>query len=254
MRAAAGPRAPAPGAGQRRCRRRGDPPRGRRDDPAAQRAGAAARLRRDHARRRRARGRPQRLPRARGDRPAARQRRCWRRWAAQARGAVALGRGRRPSGAWSRCAAHARRGRSSRRRTRPRGPACCWGSPAGRWATRTRPRSSWRRLAASSLNWEPRPTSPGSTSLTAEAATADAHGLTARELEVLRSGRRREGNREIAAALVISEHTVARHLQNIFAKLGVSSRTRGGRVRVRARSRLTSRSVGIDHAAHPRGW
>jgi DNA-binding NarL/FixJ family response regulator len=31
-------------------------------------------------------------------------------------------------------------------------------------------------------------------------------------------------NRKIATALVLSEHTVRRHVQNIFAKLGVSSR------------------------------
>jgi DNA-binding NarL/FixJ family response regulator len=50
------------------------------------------------------------------------------------------------------------------------------------------------------------------------------HGLTSREIEVLRLVARGRSNREIASALVISERTVARHVQNIFAKLRVSSR------------------------------
>ena len=54
---------------------------------------------------------------------------------------------------------------------------------------------------------------------------ADSRGLTARELEVLRLVAAGRTNRDIASALVISEHTVARHVQNIFAKLRVSSRT-----------------------------
>ena len=54
------------------------------------------------------------------------------------------------------------------------------------------------------------------------------HGLTARELEVLRLVASGKSNREIAAALVISEHTVARHVQNIFTKLRVTSRTAAG--------------------------
>ena len=55
-----------------------------------------------------------------------------------------------------------------------------------------------------------------------------AHGLTQRELQVLRLVAAGSSNREIGGLLVISEHTVARHLQNIFAKLGVSSRTAAG--------------------------
>jgi DNA-binding CsgD family transcriptional regulator len=49
-------------------------------------------------------------------------------------------------------------------------------------------------------------------------------GLTSRELEVLALVAGGHTNREIAAALFISPHTVRRHLQNIFRKLGVPSR------------------------------
>ena len=56
----------------------------------------------------------------------------------------------------------------------------------------------------------------------------DQHGLTPREFEVLRLVAAGKSNREIASTLVISEHTVARHVQNIFAKLDVSSRAAAG--------------------------
>jgi DNA-binding NarL/FixJ family response regulator len=62
-------------------------------------------------------------------------------------------------------------------------------------------------------------------SLASRTASSDAHGLTARELQVLRLVAAGKSNREIASTLVISEHTVARHLQNMFTKLGLSSRT-----------------------------
>jgi DNA-binding CsgD family transcriptional regulator len=52
----------------------------------------------------------------------------------------------------------------------------------------------------------------------------ETHGLSPRELEVLRLVAAGKSNRAIAGELVISEHTVARHIQNIYAKLHLSSR------------------------------
>ena len=52
----------------------------------------------------------------------------------------------------------------------------------------------------------------------------DSHGLTDRELEVLRHLSAGATNKAIAADLVLSVRTVDRHVSNIFAKLGVSSR------------------------------
>ena len=50
-------------------------------------------------------------------------------------------------------------------------------------------------------------------------------GLTPREREIVCAVAEGMSNREVAARLVISEKTVARHLANIFLKLDVSSRT-----------------------------
>jgi ATP/maltotriose-dependent transcriptional regulator MalT len=55
-------------------------------------------------------------------------------------------------------------------------------------------------------------------------AAAGSGGLTARELQVLRLVAAGATNKAIAADLFISERTVDRHLSNIYAKLGVSSR------------------------------
>jgi DNA-binding CsgD family transcriptional regulator len=60
--------------------------------------------------------------------------------------------------------------------------------------------------------------------LSRKGAARAAGGLTAREVEVLRLVAAGHTNRKIATALVISDHTVRRHLQNIFDKIGVSSR------------------------------
>lgn len=57
-------------------------------------------------------------------------------------------------------------------------------------------------------------------------------GLTEREAEVLRLVAAGMSNRPIGQALAISEYTVARHLQNLFIKLGVSSRAAAAAVAI----------------------
>jgi len=65
----------------------------------------------------------------------------------------------------------------------------------------------------------------GATEALVAAGTAGrAGGLTPREVEVLRLVAVGKTNRRIALDLYLSEKTVARHVSNIFAKLGVSSR------------------------------
>jgi len=59
------------------------------------------------------------------------------------------------------------------------------------------------------------------------------HGLTDRELEVLRLVVAGQTNRQIAAKLVLSERTVAHHVDSVFGKLGVSSRAAASAFAVR---------------------
>jgi ATP/maltotriose-dependent transcriptional regulator MalT len=59
-------------------------------------------------------------------------------------------------------------------------------------------------------------------------------GLSARELEVLRLVAEGLSNQRIAEALVLSEHTVRRHVANILKKMGAPSRTAAAALAARA--------------------
>ena len=70
-------------------------------------------------------------------------------------------------------------------------------------------------------------------------------GLSRRELEVLDLVAHGLTNREIAARLVLSEHTVNRHVANILRKLGLNSRA--------AAASLAGRhGLGVARSSHPR--
>jgi DNA-binding CsgD family transcriptional regulator len=62
---------------------------------------------------------------------------------------------------------------------------------------------------------------------------ADGHGLTPREVEVLRLLVEGMSDREIAAALFVSRHTAANHVASILGKLGVPSRAAAAAYAVR---------------------
>ena len=143
--------------------------------------------------------------------------------AAQARGAVDLADGD-PAGAlvslrhaekvWLALEAPVRRCARTR---------ACWSRLPRRWVTRTPRGSSSTRLERHLPSWGPSRTSSRVGALCG-AAPLEAHGLTERELQVLRLIAAGKTNRAIAAELVLSERTVDRHVSNIFGKLRVSSR------------------------------
>ncbi|MFP5317303.1 MAG: response regulator transcription factor [Acidimicrobiia bacterium] len=82
------------------------------------------------------------------------------------------------------------------------------------------------RRALAALGAEPALRQLDGAALPTERAPGGASGpLTARELEVLGLLATGRTNRAIAAELVISEKTVARHIANIFTKLGLTSRS-----------------------------
>jgi DNA-binding CsgD family transcriptional regulator len=166
--------------------RGGDLPGGGRDEPAVQADEAAARAGRDHAGGRRPPGGTRCRRRADRDRQ-------------RLRHASSAGDGRPCSG----CGAIDRR--------RPPG---CAGCPACRVAGA---QAVFARLGA-------RPDLARVEALAGSEVALSAHGLTRRELQVLRLLATGKTNQAIATDLVLAEKTVHRHVSNIFTKLNVSSR------------------------------
>ena len=199
-------------------------PGARRDRRSALPRAAAAGAGRDRARGRRHRGRGPGLPRARagrgGDRDAACPRRSPRRPAArscwpEATPAAALRALRRALEVWQ----------ASGRRTRPRasgvliGRACrALADDDGAELEFAAARADLRATSA------PTPDLARLDALAAARAPGGPHGLTRRELQVLRLVSAGKTNAAIAAELFLSERTVERHLSNIFTKLDLSTR------------------------------
>ena len=223
-RAAAGPRPAATGAGQDRRRRGRDPQGDGRDAPSRQaRAGCCPPASRSC------------WPSATSTRPGEACRElepiaegheggALGAMAAQARGAVELADGDAPGSAASRCVAPARCGSEleapyEAARARVLVALACRGLGDEDTAALEleAARAAFAELGAA-------PDLARVDALAKSRARGDPHGLTDRELEVLRLLSAGATNKAIAAELVLSVRTVDRHVSNIFAKLGVSSR------------------------------
>ena len=85
--------------------------------------------------------------------------------------------------------------------------------------------SATSELAAARRTFQDLGAGPAEREVTRLIAPTHPAGLTEREVEVLRLVASGRSNPQIAATLVLSEKTVARHLSNIFAKIDVTSRT-----------------------------
>ena len=142
----------------------------------------------------------------------------------------------RPRGA--RTSAHARCSRTRRMpssaaapRSRPRRP----GSQLGHEPDRARPQRRSRAGAAGALE-RLRKLGADVEAERAGALLAEPRGdeLTPREREVLSLLTEGLTNRQLAERLVVSEHTVHRHVTSILRKLGLSSRTAAAAYAVRA--------------------
>ena len=188
------------------------------------RARDLARLRRDHAGRGRRRRRARRGRRAGRAWPRRSARRSCGRWRPRPPAPCCSPRAsRRPRS--PRCARRPRLAARSRRRTRRRGPGSSSASPIAPWATRTPPASSSTPRATPSPRSAPRPMSRRLDAIGRPAAAGEAAGgLTPardRGAPTRGHGQDQPGDRRAAG---ISEKTVARHVSNIFTKLGLSTR------------------------------